>query len=119
MAQRAVPGAKDASDIFIPTLIATYVATVVSMVAVAIKQRINMFDRVILGWLGGLTTIIVGVVLYMTYFLTKQEIEIFSKVVSNLILFSIIVGFIIAALRKRVDVYDAFIEGAKGGIETS
>ena len=119
MAQRAVLGAKDASDIFIPTLIATYVATVVSMVAVAIKQRINMFDRVILGWLGGLTTFIVGVVLYMTYFLTKQEIEIFSKVVSNLILFSIIVGFIIAALRKRVDVYDAFIEGARGGIETS
>ena len=119
MAQRAVLGAKDASDIFIPTLIATYVATVVSMVAVAIKQRINLFDRVIMGWLGGLTSFIVGVVLYMTYFLTKQEIEVFSKVVSNLILFSIIVGFIIAALRKRVDVYDAFIEGAKGGIETS
>lgn len=119
MAQRAILGAKDASDIFIPTLIATYVATVVSMVAVAIKQRINMFDRVILGWLGGLTSFIVGLVLYMTYFLTKEEIELFSKVVSNLILFSIIVGFIIAALRKRVDVYDAFIEGAKGGIETS
>ena len=119
MAQRAVLGAKDASDIFIPTLIATYVATVVSMVAVAIKQRINLFDRVIMGWLGGLTSFIVGVVLYMTYFLTKQEIEVFSKVVSNLILFSIIVGFIIAALRKHVDVYDAFIEGAKGGIETS
>ena len=119
MAQRAILGAKDASDIFIPTLIATYVATVVSMVAVAIKQRINMFDRVILGWLGGLTSFIVGLVLYMTYFLTKEEIELFSKVVSNLILFSIIVGFIVAALRKRVDVYDAFIEGVKGGIETS
>ncbi len=119
MAQRAVLGAKDASDIFIPTLIATYVATVVSMVAVAIKQRINMFDRVILGWLGGLTSFIIGVIWYMTNYLTKPEIEVFSKVVSNLILFSIIVGFIIAALRKRVDVYDAFIEGAKGGIETS
>ena len=119
MAQRAVLGAKDASDIFIPTLIATYVATVVSMVAVAIKQRINMFDRVIMGWLGGLTSFIVGVIWYMTNYLTKPEIEVFSKVVSNLILFSIIVGFIIAALRKRVDVYDAFIEGAKGGIETS
>ena len=119
MAQRAILGAKDASDIFIPTLIATYVATVVSMVAVAIKQRINMFDRVILGWLGGLTSFIIGVIWYMSNFLTKQEIEVFSKVVSNLILFSIIVGFIIAALRKRVDVYDAFIEGAKGGIETS
>ena len=119
MAQRAVLGAKDASDIFIPTLIATYVATVVSMVAVAIKQRINMFDRVIMGWLVGLTSFIVAVIWYITNFLTKPEIEIFSKVVSNLILFSIIVGFIIAALRKRIDVYDAFIEGAKGGIETS
>ena len=119
MAQRAILGAKDASDIFIPTLIATYVATVVSMVAVAIKQRINMFDRVILGWLGGLTSFIVGVIWYITNYLTKPEIEVFSKVVSNLILFSVIVGFIIAALRKRVDVYDAFIEGAKGGIETS
>ena len=119
MAQRAVLGAKDASDIFIPTLIATYVATVVSMVAVAIKQRINMFNSVILGWLGGLTTFIVASVWYMTTFLTKTEIEVFSKVFSNFILFSIIVGFIVAALRKRVDVYDAFIEGAKGGIETS
>ena len=119
MAQRAILGAKDASDIFIPTLIATYVATVVSMVAVAIKQRINMFDNVILGWLVGLTTFIIATIWYMTNYLTKPEIEVFSKVVSNLILFSIIVGFIIAALRKRVDVYDAFIEGAKGGIETS
>ena len=119
MAQRAVLGAKDASDIFIPTLIATYVATVVSMIAVAIKQRINMFNRVIMGWLGGLTSFIIGVIWYMTNYLTKPEIEVFSKVVSNLILFSIIVGFIIAALKKRVDVYDAFIEGAKGGIETS
>ena len=119
MAQRAVLGAKDASDIFIPTLIATYVATVVSMVAVAIRQRINMFDRVIIGWLGGLTSFIIGVIWAMTNYLTKPEIEVFSKVVSNLILFSIIVGFIVAALRKRIDVYDAFIEGAKGGIETS
>ena len=119
MAQRAVLGAKDASDIFIPTLIATYVATVVSMVAVAIKQRINMFDRVIMGWLVGLTSFIVAVIWYITNFLTKPEIEIFSKVVSNLILFTIIVAFIVAALRKRIDVYDAFIEGAKGGIETS
>ena len=119
MAQRAVLGAKDASDIFIPTLIATYVATVVAMVAVAVKQRINLFNTVILGWLGGITTFIIAVIWYLNNYLTKPEIEVFSKVVSNLILFSIIVGFIIAALRKRVDVYDAFIEGAKGGIETS
>ena len=119
MAQRAVLGARDASDIFIPTLIATYVATVVAMVSVAIKQRINLLNTVVLSWLGGMTACIVGLIWYFTQYLTKPEIELVSKVVSNLILFSIIVGFIIGALRKRVDVYDAFIEGAKGGIETS
>ena len=119
MAQRAVLGAKDASDIFIPTLIATYVATVVAMVSVAIKQRINLFNPVVVGWLGGMTACIVGLIWYFTQYLSKPEIELVSKVVSNLILFSIMVGFIIGALRKRVDVYDAFIEGAKGGIEIS
>ena len=119
MAQRAILGARDASDIFIPTLIATYVATVVAMVSVAIKQRINLLNTVVLGWLGGITVCIVGMIWYFTQYLSKPEIELVSKVVSNLILFSIIVGFIIGALRKRVDVYEAFIEGAKGGIETS
>lgn len=119
MAQRAILGAKDASDIFIPTLIATYVATVVAMVSVAIKQRINLLNGVVLGWLGGITACIVGLIWYFTQYLSKPEIELASKVVSNLILFSIIVGFIVGALRKRVDVYEAFIEGAKGGIETS
>ena len=89
------------------------------MVSVAIKQRINLWNSVVLGWLGGMTACIVGMIWYFTQYLSKPEIELVSKVVSNLILFSIIVGFIIGALRKRVDVYDAFIEGAKGGIETS
>ena len=119
MAQRAILGARDASDIFIPTLIATYVATVVAMVSVAIRQRINLLNSVVLGWLGGITVSIVGMIWYFTQYLSKPEIELVSKVVSNLTLFSIIIAFIVAALRKRVDVYDAFIEGAKGGIETS
>lgn len=119
MAQRAVLGASDPSDIFIPCMIATYVATVVGMVAVAIKQRINLFDSVVLGWLGGITLFIGGIVFYMSQFLSKTEITLVSKVVSNLILFSIIIIFIVAGLRKRINVYEAFIEGAKGGIETS
>ena len=119
MAQRAVLGARDPSDIFIPCLIATYVATAVGMIAVAIKQRINLFNAVVIGWLGGITAFIVGLIWYLTNFLSKSEIEVFSKVTSNLILFTIIVGFIVAALRKKVDVYEAFIEGAKGGIQTS
>jgi spore maturation protein SpmA len=119
MAQRAVLGARDPSDIFIPCLIATYVATVVGMVAVAIKQRINLFNSVVIAWLGGISLAIFGMVWYFTNYLTKTEIEIVSKVGSNFILFSIIVGFIVGALRKKVDVYSAFIDGAKGGIQTS
>ena len=119
MAQRAVLGARDPSDIFIPCLIATYVATAVGMIAVAIKQRINLFNTVVIGWLGGITAFIVSLIWYLTHYLSKSEIEVFSKVTSNLVLLLIIVGFIVAALRKKIDVYEAFIEGAKGGIQTS
>jgi spore maturation protein SpmA len=119
MAQRAILGAKDPSDIFIPCMIATYVATVAGIIAVSIRQRINLLNGVVLGWLGGMTAAIAGLIWYMTTFLSKPEIETFSKVASNLILFTIIVVFIVGALRKGVNVYEAFIEGAKGGIQTS
>ncbi|MDB5959592.1 MAG: hypothetical protein JWP59_886 [Massilia sp.] len=119
MAQRAILGAKDPSDIFIPCLIATYVATVTGIIAVAIRQKINLLNGVVLSWLGGITSAIVLMIWYFTNFLSKQEIELFSKVFSNLVLFSIIIVFIVGALRKKVNVYDAFIEGAKGGIQTS
>ena len=119
MAQRAVLGAADPSDIFIPTLIATYAGTLVAFVALALKQRINLLDRVIFGWLGGFTAFIVGLVWVFSQYLTKAEIQSVSKVASNLILFSIIIVFMAAALRKKVNVFEAFIEGAKGGIQTS
>ncbi|WP_394779696.1 nucleoside recognition domain-containing protein, partial [Undibacterium sp.] len=119
IAQRAVLGARDPSDVFIPCMIATYVATFVGLVAVAIKQRINLLNGVVLGWLGGITAFIVGLVWYLSEYMSRAEIEVFSKVSSNLILFSIIVAFITGAMRKKVNVYEAFIEGAKGGIQTS
>jgi spore maturation protein SpmA len=119
MAQRAVLGAKDPSDIFIPCLIATYVATIVGLITVAICQRINLFNRIVIGWLGGLTTLIVGMVWYLSQYMSRAEIEVFSKVSSNLLLFSIIISFILGAMRKKVNVYEAFIEGAKGGMQTS
>jgi len=119
MAQRAILGAKDPSDIFIPCMIATYVATVTGIIAVSIRQRINLLNRVVLGWLGGMTAAIVALIWYFTVFLTKQEIELVSKVASNLILFSVIIVFIVGAMRKGENVYEAFIEGAKGGITTS
>ena len=119
MAQRAILGAADPSDIFIPCMIATYVATVTGIIAVSLKQRINLLNTVVLGWLGGMTAAIGLLIWYFTNFLTKPEIELVSKVASNLILFSIIIVFIVGAMRKKVNVYDAFIEGAKGGIQTS
>ena len=118
MAQRAILGAKDPSDIFIPCLIATYVATVVSMVVVAIKQRINLINSTVIGWLGGITSLIALALWYLST-KTKEEIEIISKVTGNLILMLIIVSFLLGAMRKRVNIFDTFIEGAKGGFETS
>ncbi|MYM80639.1 hypothetical protein GTP44_01520 [Duganella sp. FT50W] len=119
MAQRSILGAADPSDIFIPCMVATYVATMTGIIAVAIRQRINLFNRVVVGWLGGITAFIIGIVFYFTHYLTKPEIEVVSKVFSNFVLIAVIGGFIIGALRKKVNVYEAFIEGAKGGIQTS
>jgi spore maturation protein SpmA len=119
MAQRAILGAHDPSDIFIPCMIATYVATMAGIIGVAIRQRINLFNGVVLGWLGGITAFIGATVWYFTQYLARSEIEQVSKVVSNLVLIVVIAAFIIAALWKKVNVYEAFIEGAKGGIQTS
>ncbi|MGA0559768.1 nucleoside recognition domain-containing protein [Larkinella sp. VNQ87] len=118
MAQRAILGAKDPSDIFIPCLIGTYVATVFSMFIVALKQRINLFNGLVMGWLGGITTFLALALWYLSS-LPKEEIEQVSKVVGNVTLFVIIVAFLLGAMRKKVDIFDAFIEGAKGGFETS
>jgi spore maturation protein SpmA/spore maturation protein SpmB len=119
IAQRAILGAKDPTDIFIPCIIATYVATIVGMLAVAIKQRINLFDKVVLAWLGGLTAFIGLLVWYFSVYLSKEEISTVSKVASNLLLFSIPIIFILGALYKKLNVFDIFVEGAKGGFETS
>jgi spore maturation protein SpmA/spore maturation protein SpmB len=119
IAQRAILKAADPADVFIPCIIATYVATVVGLIAVAIKQKINLFDRVIITWLGGLTAFITLVVWYFTTHLTKQEISTISKVVSNLMLFTIPVIFIVGGMVKKINVFDVFVEGAKSGFETS
>lgn len=119
MAQRAVLGARDPSDIFIPTLIATFAGTFVALIAVALRQRIKLLDPVIMVWLGSAVSIVVGVVWFMSTQMTREEIQAVSKIAANLILLTVIVVFIAGALKRRVNVYEAFIEGAKGGIQTS
>ena len=119
IAQRAILGAANPSDVFIPILIATYVATLTALIAVALRQKINLFDRVIVGWLGGATAAVVGLVWYLSQHLSRGEIEVFSKVAANVSLLTLIVGLLVGALIRKVNVYEAFIEGAKGGIQTS
>ena len=118
MAQRAIYGAADPSDIFIPCLIATYVATVTGLLLVAFRQKLNLLNGTVLGWLGGLTLAIAALLGYLST-LPREGIETFSKVFSNLVLFGFVLAFILGAVRKKVDVFSAFIEGAKGGFETS
>ncbi len=118
MVYRTQLGAANPADIFIPILIATYVATLVALISVAIVQKINLFDRVIVAYLGGLTAIIAGIILYFSS-LPKEQIAGASTFAANFILFSIIILFIMLALVKKVNVYDAFIEGAKEGFSVA
>jgi spore maturation protein SpmA len=119
MAQRAILGAKDPADIFLPTLIATFAGTLVALVAVGLRQRIKLWDPVVLGWLGGITAFMGGIVWYFSTYLTKAEIQLVSNIVGNLLVFGVIVAFIVGALYRRVNAYEVFIEGAKGGIQVS
>ncbi|QIP16186.1 hypothetical protein G8759_27875 [Spirosoma aureum] len=118
MAQRAILGATDPSDVFIPCVIGTYVTTVVALVAVAIKQRINLINATVLGWLGGVTAVIGGA-LWLLAGRPKEEIETFSKVFGNVVLMTLIVSFLLGAIWKKVPIFETFIEGAKGGFETT
>lgn len=118
MAQRAIYNAADPSDIFIPALISVYMATFTGLLFVGIKQKINFFEKTLFLWLLGISGFI-GFVLWYFAGLPKEEIETTSKVVSNLILMLFIVGFIGGAVYKKVDVFSAFVDGAKSGFETS
>ncbi len=107
-------GAENPSDVFIPILISTFFASLIGLITVAIYQKINLFNKVILAYLGGLTALIVGMIFYFNN-LTPEQLKDQSALISNVILFSIIISFILMAVRKKVNVYDAFIEGAKEG----
>ena len=116
IAMRAINGAVNPSDVFIPILIATYCSTLIGILTVAIWQKINIFNKVVMSWLLGVTAIVVGLVWYFST-LPQAQISIVSKVGANVILFSIITSFILGAVRKKINVYSAFIDGAKNGFE--
>ena len=118
MVYRAQMGAANPADVFIPILIATYIATLAGLISVAIAQKINLFNRVVLAYLGGLTAIIAGIVWYFST-LPQEQISTISTFAANFILLSIIVSFIVMAMVKKVNVYETFIEGAKDGFKTA
>lgn len=118
MVYRAQLGAANPSDVFLPILIATYFSTMAGLIAVCIKQKINLFDRVIFSSLLGLTAFIAAILFFFAG-LPQEKISLYSGFAANCILFSIITGFIVSGIRKHINIYDAFIEGAKEGFKTA
>jgi spore maturation protein SpmA len=117
LAMRATNGSTTPAEVFLPILIATFFATLAALIYVGIKQKINLFNKVILLYVGTLTILIVSLVIYLSYH--PDMVQPISSVASNVTLFSIITVFLLLAIRSKVNVYDTFIEGAKGGFETA
>lgn len=118
MVYRTQLGAVNPSDIFIPILLATFFSTLAGLMAVAWHQKINLLDKTILTYLGGLTAFIAAIIWFFSG-LEKEQIQSISSVASSLFLFLIIISFILLAFIRKVNVYDAFIEGAKDGFKTA
>lgn len=117
MMYRAQGGAANPTDVFIPILIATAVATIVGLAALCIKQRIRI-DAVIASWLLGIAAIVGGVTLIFSS-MPADKVQLYSTFVANVVLFSVIILFIGAGVKKKLRVYDVFIEGAKEGFKTA
>ncbi len=114
MVYRAQLGAVNPSDIFIPILLATFFSTLAGLLAVAFFQKINLLNKVVLSYLGGLSALVAGIIYYFSG-LEQSQITAISTQASNIILFGVIVWFISMAAIKKVNVYESFIEGAKEG----
>ncbi|MFN9492608.1 MAG: nucleoside recognition domain-containing protein [Sphingobacteriales bacterium] len=113
------PPAANPTDIFIPCMIATFAATVAALLIVSFKQKINLLQPVILGWILGISAIIGGLIAYMKIFLDQAGMEKFSAVLSNGLILLIFLAFLLGAWRKRINIFEAFIDGAKGGFEVA
>jgi spore maturation protein SpmA len=118
IAIRASMKATDPTDIFIPILVATFITTLASMLIVAFKQKINILQPVILAWVGGLSALIAGLVIYVRS-LPVDRVQSFSQLLSNGLILFIFVLIIAGGLYKRINIFDAFIDGAKGGFDVS
>ncbi len=117
MMYRAQGGAANPTDIFIPILLATAIATVVGLTALCIKQRIRL-DAVICSWMTGILLIVAAITAFFSS-LPAEKVQLYSTFGANVILFSVIIIFIVCAIRRKLNVYNIFIEGAKEGFKTA
>ena len=115
---RAQLGAAQPTDVFIPILIATTIATLAGIIITSLYQRINLLNRVMIGTMLGLCLLVSGIIWVGTQ-VDRETMNTWSTVVANVILFSIIMVFILCGVRRKINVYEAFIDGAKGGFETA
>jgi spore maturation protein SpmA len=111
------PPAANPTDIFIPCMIATFAATVAALVIVSIRQRINLLQPVVLGWIAGISALIGLLIWYLKRFLDQPGIERFSMTLSNGLILLIFLAFLLGGWRKKINLFEAFIDGAKGGFE--
>ncbi len=116
MVYRAQMGAADPADIFIPILLATYISTIVGLITVALFQKINLLNPIILLYLGGFT-LFISFIIYWFAGMEQAQLSRLSGIISNFILFSIIIAFLLMGLRAKINVYEAFIDGAKEGFQ--
>ena len=108
---------EDPTVIFLPILISTYIASLIGLIVVSIKQKINLFNPVVLAYLGTATLFVCGLLVYVIY--NPSHAEVIARVGGPLIIFTIIITFIIMAIKKRVNVYDSFVDGAKEGFQVA
>ena len=118
LAMRVAAGASVPTDIFIPMILATYFSTMAGLLYVTIKQKINIFNKVVLTYLGIITAIIAGIIFYLTS-LPEAQVPPRTNFAGNFILFSIIIAFLVLGIRKRINLYETFIEGAKEGFQVA
>ena len=115
---RAQLGAAQPTDIFIPILLATFFSTLAGVIVTSLYQRINLLNRTLLLTLGGMCLLVAAVMWGFSQF-DKDQMNVVSTSIANILLMTIIIGFIAAGMRKKVNVYDAFVEGAKDGFTTA
>nr|WP_247741747.1 spore maturation protein [Endozoicomonas sp. G2_1] len=115
---RAQQGAAEPTDIFLPILLATFASTMAGLCAVAVVQRINLLNRVVMLYLGAAMALIGGLLVYFTQ-LSAQALAEQSSFLGNFLILTVLVGFLVAGVRAKIDVYQSFIEGAKQGFEVS